>query len=213
MASNGLVRGTALAFFVCLLVLLWRALPLLPQEGWFGWANSVTLLRSSWLCWLMAEGLLRVTGQVPLVQDQSALWLAGLAAAFLLLDGLDGWLARHLRAETEYGARFDNEVDGLFVMAVSLLLLAQGSVAGWLVVAGAARYGFLLAGRLYPALAVHLPERKKHKTVFVVFSILLIWGLWPGWTAWVGQAVSLSALIYLLGSFALDLRWLVLRRS
>ncbi len=203
----------ALLFYSLLLLLLWHGLPRMPRRSRFGWANTVTLLRASWLCLLLAEGVLLGLESSSARFWSDSRWLAFLALAFLLLDGLDGWLARRRQAETTFGARFDMEVDGLFVLTLSLLLLLDERAGAWIVLAGASRYLFQLGGWLWPWMAALLPSHRRRKMVFVFVSLALIAGLWPGWSQPMGQAIVISALLFFALSLGTDLLWLLRQRG
>ena len=68
----------------------------------------------------------------------------------LVLDGVDGTVARARGETSSFGARFDMETDAALLLALCLAVPALG-VAGWWVLAiGGLRYGYVLAGWIAP---------------------------------------------------------------
>lgn len=71
-------------------------------------------------------------------------WLqAGVVALVFTLDGLDGYLARALRASSPQGARFDMEADGYLVLTVCSLHALAG-LGAWVLIGGVLRYAYVL---------------------------------------------------------------------
>ena len=171
-----------------------------PRRG-LGPANLVTLARAV-LVALLAGAL-----AAPAWVSDHALPVAALAAVVLLLDGVDGWVARHWHCESDFGARFDMELDAFLILALCVPLLVMGKAGSWVLAIGAMRYVFVAAMRIWPWLDGPLPESKRRKLVCVwqVGSLLLC--LLPAVGA--GQAAPLLALALglLAWSFAVDARW------
>lgn len=191
-----------LAVFAGLLLAL---LPFLPQHlplEHFGAANRVTLLRAG-----IAALVAGLIGRFELPPSQS--WLvAALAGLALLLDGIDGWLARRDGLESRFGARFDLEVDALFIFVMAVLVYQSGKAGGWVLLSGAMRYGFVVLGYALPWLNQPLPPRKRRQTVCVIQATVLVVCLTPllvpPWTT-VLAALALGLLTL---SFAVDVVWL-----
>lgn len=188
----------------CLLALLINFLWISRQGGGrFGEANQVTLLRSGLVC-LIGSTLL-VGGQEPSVG-----WhLSGLIAVALLLDGVDGYLARRLDLASNFGARFDMEIDALLLLILSLLVWQTGQAGAWVLMIGLMRYAFVGASWLYPRLAAPLRPSFRRKTVCALQGIALFACLLPSLEQTVTSAIALAALVALVFSFGLDIRALL----
>src|SRR5580765_7282091 len=101
-----------------------------PVVEQLGPGNAVTLLRSG----------LVVAVTVLVLTVPTARWpIAGLATMALLLDGVDGWVARRTGTVTPLGARFDMEVDAALVLILAVHVAGQLGI-GWVLFIGAARY-------------------------------------------------------------------------
>ena len=126
-------------------------------SGRFGLANFVTSAR------LSITGLLLFA---PLGAPPAL--LGGIAVLILLLDVLDGWIARRLQLAGAFGARFDVESDAFFVMTLSVLLWIRGVTGPWILLAGLWRYVYLLAPIVFPTRAGEAPRSRLGRSIYVV---------------------------------------------
>jgi phosphatidylglycerophosphate synthase len=173
----------------------------------FGLANQVTLLRAGLVC--LVGGALLASGQAP-----SLSWsLAALVAAALLLDAVDGWLARRLRLVSSFGARFDVEIDALLLLILALLVWQADRVGGWVLAIGLLRYAFVLAGGLWPWLRAPLAPSRRRKVVCAQQGVTLLLCLLPPVAPWLASAGAAVALICLVVSFAADVLALAQRQA
>ena len=67
--------------------------------------------------------------------DAARWWAFYLFVASAVTDYIDGWLARKLKQESDFGRLFDPIADKLLVAAVYFSLVDTGIIAGWNVVA------------------------------------------------------------------------------
>jgi phosphatidylglycerophosphate synthase len=107
-----------------------------------GPANLVTFVRlvlSLVVAVLVVESFLRPA-------DVRALVLVSTVA--LVLDWVDGQVARRTHTESEFGARFDMEVDAFLILVLSAYV-AQ-SAGAWVLTIGLARYLLLAAEQVLP---------------------------------------------------------------
>jgi len=201
LSLDGLYVCKALALFVTMLLLAVGYLAANHPFTRFGPANQATTARA-----------LLVALVAGFVGEHSSTSAAATAAALTLaitgLDGLDGWLARRSGLASDFGARFDMEVDALLVMTLSILAWQFGKAGPWVLLSGLLRYGFLVGGWLLPWLARPLPPRRRRQLVCVVqiggLNLAIVPAIHASASAPVA-AVALAALIY---SFTIDVVWL-----
>lgn len=172
----------------------------------FGWANRATLLRATLVVVLLA--LIPWLGQL-----ESWLWgYAIMALLALVLDGVDGKLARATGNNTAFGARFDMELDALFILGLSLAVLVLGKAGPWVLALGLMRYAFVAASWFWPWLNGPLPESFRRKTVCVWQIVTLMVALLPPVPDGFANLTLATALVLLGWSFLVDIRGLYQRR-
>jgi phosphatidylglycerophosphate synthase len=125
--------------------------------------------------------------------------LVSIAAVALVLDAVDGWVARRTHTASPFGARFDMEVDAFLILVLSVYVARS---AGWWVLAiGAARYTFVAARLVAPWLRGTVPPRYWCKVVAAVQGVVLTVvaaGVLPHLLA---EAVLVVSLVLLAESF------------
>lgn len=172
----------------------------------FGPANAVTLLRVALTAMLSALLFVPVS--------DAALWFCiGVATCTLLLDGVDGGLARRFSTQSRFGARFDMEVDAALIMVLALLAWHFERAGVWVLTAGLLRYVFVAAAVVLPWLRAPLPPSQRRKTVCILQSTLLLVCMGPIVAAALAPWIAASGVALLGWSFALDVVWLYTRRS
>ncbi|WP_223160982.1 CDP-alcohol phosphatidyltransferase family protein [Salinicola aestuarinus] len=171
------------------------------REG-LGWANRVTLLRATFIA--IVAGLVAY----PDFVQRHAEGVAALALLSLLLDGIDGWVARRTGSATAFGARFDMELDAFFIVVLCAALVALDKVGSWVLLLGLARYLFVLAGMYWPWLHRALPASVFRKTVCVWQVSTLLVCLLPFVNSVWASAFCLVAAMLLALSFGRDVVWL-----
>ncbi|MDP2868628.1 CDP-alcohol phosphatidyltransferase family protein [Methyloversatilis sp.] len=172
-----------------------------------GAANRVTLFRAL-LVALLAGALAS-----PSSLAAQATPFAVLALAALLLDGVDGWVARRFDAASDFGARFDMELDAFLIAVLCLAPVLLGKVGPWVLAIGAMRYAFVAAMPVWRWLDHPLPDSVRRKTVCVVQVACLLACLLPAVDARTTAALLGVALLALAASFFIDIRWLYRRRA
>lgn len=166
-----------------------------------GWCNVITLFRLALMTVLV----------VPLAAPGTAahaLTVFALAGAALALDGADGWLARRDRRVSDFGARFDMEVDSALALVLALLALRSGDAGALVLVLGLARYAFGLAGLVWPWLTAPLPPRFARKVVCVAQLAVLIALQLPQPLPWLTDLMVGAVAAGLVWSFGRDILWL-----
>ncbi|MEU4823241.1 CDP-alcohol phosphatidyltransferase family protein [Actinomadura sp. NPDC023710] len=134
--------------------------------------------------------------------------LVAAASAALLLDGVDGKVARRTGTVSRLGARFDMETDAVLVMVLSVEVARSAGL--WVLAIGAMRYAFGAAAWAAPWLSADLRPSLARKAVAVVQGVALVVaasGLVPHPGALVAAALAL-----LVWSFGRDVVWLARRR-
>ena len=195
---------------VCMLLFAGQAALVLrywPARMPFGWANRTTLLRSVLVLPLVAWApFLTWAGQ-------TALWVFAIASLLaLILDGVDGKVARATNSHSAFGARFDMELDALLILGLSIAVLALGIAGHWVLLLGLMRYGFVAASVVFPWLDRPLPESFRRKTVCVWQVVTLMVAVVPVTPALFASVTLGIALALLAWSFLVDVRWLHSRR-
>lgn len=165
-----------------------------------GPADVVTLSRSVLACALAALVV------DPSVVGPAAAAVLPLAVVALLLDAVDGRVARATRTESAFGRRFDGEADAFLLLVLSVLVAA--SYGWWVLTIGAARYAFALAGRVVPRLRGALPFRYWRKVVTAAQGIALVVAAAGVLPRPVNQVALVAALALLAESFGRDVLWL-----
>ncbi|MER7247841.1 CDP-alcohol phosphatidyltransferase family protein [Kribbella sp. NPDC000426] len=154
----GVVCGVGLA------VLVARAM-VHHRRDRLGPADRVTLTRAVLACGVAALTADSFGRQAPVAV------LVTLATIGLVLDGVDGKVARRTGTVSAFGARFDMEVDAFLILVLSVYV---GRTTGWWVLAiGGARYAFVAASWALPWLRASLPPRYWAKVVAAIQGIVL----------------------------------------
>lgn len=177
-----------------------------PHEV-FGVANVLTLLRAGMIC------IIAGTLFAPAQGGNFAVAVAALAGLALALDGIDGWFARRSGLASTFGARFDMEIDSLFVLVLSLGAWMNDKAGVWVLAIGLTRYAFFSAGLFSKRMEAALPESLRRKAVCVVqiiaLGILLLPQITPPLSGW----IAASSMLVLFWSFAIDTRYLLTREE
>ncbi len=193
----GWLAGVAYGIIMC--AALARGLHRSGMAG-LGPADQVTLLRATLVGAVTALTVDSFSRQTP------AAVLVALAAVALVLDAVDGKVARRTGTTSTLGARFDMEVDAFLILVLSVY--AAGPVGGWVLAIGAMRYAYGAAAWVLPWLRRSLPARQWRKVVAATQGVVLVVaasGVLPGPLTAAAVAVSLALLIE---SFGRDVAWL-----
>ena len=165
-----------------------------------GPADLVTLTRVNLACSVAA-----LTAD-SFVREPAVTALVALAAVALLLDAVDGWLARRTRTASRFGARFDGEADAFLILVLSVYV--SQSLGGWVLAIGAARYAFAGAGWALPWMRRELPFRHWRKVVAAVQGVVLTVAAADLLPLGLTYAAVVVALALLAESFGRDVWWL-----
>jgi phosphatidylglycerophosphate synthase len=161
--------------------------------------------------WVTLTRAVLVAGVAGLVADSFSrpvpvTALVTLCIVALVLDAVDGQVARRTGTATLLGARLDGEVDAFLILLLSVAV--SRDYGRWVLAIGAARYALLLAGWLVPWLAAPLPPRYWRKVVAAVEGIVLTVAVSGVTSRLVGMIAVAAALLLLVESFGRDVIWL-----
>lgn len=166
----------------------------------FGPADLVTLARATLSCGAAALAAEAYVGDAPV-------WpLVALAAVALVLDAVDGRVARLTKTASGFGARLDGEADA-FLMLVLSVYVAE-SLGAWVLMIGAIRYVFALAASGLPWMRAQLPPRYWRKVVTATAGITLTFAAAGIAAREAPYAALIVAAILLTESFGRDVWWL-----
>jgi phosphatidylglycerophosphate synthase len=139
--------------------------------------------------------------------------LVTLTIVALVLDAVDGQVARRTGTASALGARFDMEVDASLLLVLSIYVMRP--IGAWALAIGAMaltigmmRYAFVVATWVLPWMRGSLPPRYWRKVVAATQGVVLVLataGVLPRLLTAAALAVSLTLLIE---SFGRDIGWL-----
>jgi phosphatidylglycerophosphate synthase len=170
----------------------------------FGAANVVTTVRSTLVG--LVSGIVVASFVAPIPVGL----LIALVVPALLLDAVDGWVARRTNSASELGARFDMEVDAFLLLVLSVYV--SQTLGVWVLAIGLMRYAFVGAGYIFPWLRRQLPFRYWRKVVTAVQGIALAIAA-TGWIPVLDVLLVAIALALLVESFGRDVIWLAATRG
>jgi phosphatidylglycerophosphate synthase len=150
---------------------------------------------------LTADSLFRAEPLAPLV---------AIATVALILDAVDGYVARRTGTASALGARMDGEVDAFLILVLSVFVARSFGV--WVIAIGAMRYAFLVAGWVAPWLRGRLPFRYWRKVVTATQGIVLVVASANVIAAPIAAIAIAGALVMLAECFGRDVAWLWERR-
>lgn len=198
-AAGPLPVLAGLAFFLAGVLLAAWYLRRHHPHALLGFANVVTLVRLALVSTLV----------IPLVSATPApVAIIAIAVVSLSLDGVDGRLARRQGLSSNFGGRFDMEVDSVFALVLALLAVIVAGASWPVILLGLPRYLFGLAGLAFPWLNASLPTRLSGKVVCVVQLCVLIALQSPWFTGILGTLLVIGALGALAWTFGRDILWL-----
>jgi phosphatidylglycerophosphate synthase len=178
-------------------------------------ADRVTLSRAVLVCGVAA--LVADTVADPAGTHETTGVLVALASVALVLDAVDGRVARRTGTVHPLGARFDMETDAFLILVLSAYVARD--LGWWVMGVGAARYLLLLvalAARWAPWLRGQVPTRLWRKVVAAYQGIVLTVaaaGILPAAVAAVAVGTGLGLLAVSFGTEVVTLRRLSLPRT
>jgi phosphatidylglycerophosphate synthase len=193
----GWLAGAAYGLVVC--TALTRALHRAGARS-LGPADHVTLVRAvlvGGVTALVAESFVGHAATEPMV---------ALAAVALVLDAVDGKVARLTGTVSALGARFDMEVDAFLILVLSVYVARP--LGWWVLAIGAMRYAYGAASWVLPWMRGTLPARLWRKVVAATQGVALAVAAASVLPTLLAAAVVAAALVLLVESFGRDVGWL-----
>lgn len=170
-----------------------------------GPANRVTLARA-----ILAGGVAALVASGFRTDIPIAL-IVGLTVPALMLDAVDGRVARHTGSVSATGARFDGEVDAFLILVLSVEV--SRTLGPWVLAIGAARYVLWGAEWLWPWLRKPVPQRYWRKVVAAIQGVTLTIAMANVLPEAVNVVIVVGALVLLAESFGHDVIWLWRQRA
>jgi len=181
-----------------------RALHLRYPHARLGACNVITLTRLAMTMTLLG----------PLVAGVGPSWaVLSVALVAFALDGIDGWVARRHGNASNFGARFDLEVDSALALVLAIGATTGGTAGPAAILLGLPRYLFAAGMWFFPWMRQDLPQRFSRKTVCVAQLGTLIALQAPVLPAVAAPVLVAVALALLAWSFMVDLVWLWRHRT
>jgi phosphatidylglycerophosphate synthase len=165
-----------------------------------GPADRVTLTRATLVGGVAALTPASFARQVPVAL------LVALAAVALVLDAIDGRVARRTGTVSALGARFDMEVDAFLLLVLGLCVTPL--IGAWVLLIGAMRYAFVAASWVLPWMRRTLPPRYWRKVVAATQGVVLVVALADVLPRPLSAAAVAASLALLVESFGYDVAWL-----
>jgi phosphatidylglycerophosphate synthase len=165
-----------------------------------GPANRVTLARA-----VLVGGVAALTVQ-GLFRPVPLRIVVGLVSAALVLDWVDGQVARRTGCVSELGARFDMEVDAFLLLVLSVEVTRPHGP--WTLAIGLMRYAFVAAMVPLPWMRRTLPPRYWRKVVAATQGVALVVAAAHVLPRPVSAVGLFAALVLLVESFGRDVWWL-----
>ena len=153
--------GGVILSFIIFAIRLPMFLPRYPL--WIGYANWITLFR-----------LVIILFSISYWDKLSDLVLFGFFGVVIILDGVDGYIARKFNQISKQGEYLDMEIDAVFVFLLSYMHFSHEKLNAWILIPGGLRYlyGILLAWIKEPPIVK--PGKRFRSTVAVMFFISLL---------------------------------------
>jgi phosphatidylglycerophosphate synthase len=162
--------------------------------------NRITLLRA-----MLVAGVAALVADAMPHPGRHQVAVVAVATVALVLDAVDGHVARRTDSVSSLGARFDMEVDAFLIAVLSAHAVAL--LGPWVLAIGGARYLYGAAGWLLPWLRTPVPPRYWRKVVAAIQGIALTVVAAQQLPSLVETALVGVALVLLAESFGRDVWW------
>ena len=141
------------------------------------------------------------------LDPRAAWWKVAIGIAIVLLDGVDGRVARRDGA-TGTGAVFDMESDAFYVVTMCAIAHVHLGVTGFVFIIGAMRPIYVCAwatiGLLFATVSPNRPGSLRGRVIHVALVVALLVDLGPGIPLAIRNAAAVVAIGLILYSYAVD---------
>ncbi|MHA7276343.1 CDP-alcohol phosphatidyltransferase family protein [Arthrobacter sp. Hz1] len=168
------------------------------RPSYSGPADRVTLFRAVLAGGCATIVVLSLWGTVP----TRSWWLVLLAAPAVLLDAVDGAVARRTGTASPAGARLDMETDAILLLVLSIPVAL--TLGWWALLIGLMRYLYVAASWFRPALRRELEFSQFRRVIAATQSVVLVVVLIPVVPVACATLVTAAALAVLCVSFGRD---------
>jgi phosphatidylglycerophosphate synthase len=165
-----------------------------------GPADRVTLTRATLVCGVAALTADSFSRPAPVVT------LVSLTVVALVLDAVDGWVARRTGSASTLGARFDMEVDAFLILVLSVYVAR--STGAWVLAIGVARYAFVAARWPLPWMRGTVAPRHWCKVVAATQGVVLAFVAADIAPLSLANVLLAASLALLAESFGREIWWL-----
>ena len=192
-AGSALIEGTGLLMIIMTTASFLGLLHIMrsgKKKKGLGYANTLSYLRAAGSLALIAS---------PHLESHI---LIGGVLVLLLLDGLDGWIARRFGESSPEGALLDQEADALLMLCLCLLLSKHDPLGAWIMAPGLFRPLFVLTDRDEATpVASHGFGTRFTRAVGTLSPLILTLLLLPDFPEHLVMPAAISTTIMLAGSF------------
>ena len=194
-------------FFLCISYLIFKYFAKSNLEE-FSLASTVTYMRLSVSIVLLTAAINSSTNSTIFDIFYTERLFIILAIISLLLDGLDGFIARKYNQVTKYGEVIDQEADNFLIFVMSISLYLNKEIGLYVFLIPAFRYIFIFFMTRYSWLNNTLPDSQLRKVVCVSIILIMIISQDSYFTNDVVIFLVLLSLFIITFSFSRDIIWL-----
>jgi phosphatidylglycerophosphate synthase len=124
--------------------------------------------------WITLARLVTLIVATLILRDNTGVVFGSIILAIIIVDGLDGYVARKYGLATRFGADFDMETDALLSCVLSLIAYWHYDVSLLVPAAGVLRYAFVILLRMSGLHKYDPPKMPGVRLIAVIFFISLI---------------------------------------
>ncbi len=151
--------------------------------------------------WITASRLLILLILLAFWVKIPHLYFLGALLIIVLLDGVDGHVARRYNQESEWGRAYDVEVDSLYVLFGCIYLYLQNITPLWIIIPGVMRYSYIIILKI---LNPPVQKERKNKIASYVAGLFFVSLLWS-----VAQQSDIQGIVLMVSSALIVISFLI----